>query len=159
MEATDRSRPKAPRPAHPGEAPALSDLALRSKASWGYDRDFVEACREELTLTAESLERHPTFVIEDAEGLTGFYTLEPQDGDRVELGMLYVEPRCHGRGCGRLLMEHALAEARRRGFRTLEVQADPNAESFYRRMGCEPAGFRPSGSIPGRELPVLRIEL
>ncbi|MEE8545291.1 MAG: hypothetical protein V3T29_05715 [Alphaproteobacteria bacterium] len=39
------------RPARPGEAAALTDLALRSKAHWGYDAAFMAACRAELTVT------------------------------------------------------------------------------------------------------------
>ena len=39
------------RSARPEEAETLSALALRSKAYWGYPADFMEACREELTLT------------------------------------------------------------------------------------------------------------
>ena len=42
------------------DAPALTLLALRSKAVWGYDAAFIAACRDELTLTADDLERHPT---------------------------------------------------------------------------------------------------
>ncbi|MCB1054324.1 MAG: GNAT family N-acetyltransferase [Acidobacteria bacterium] len=153
-------KPPNPRPARPDETKALSELALRSKGSWGYDEVFLEACREELTLTPETLEQHPTFVVEDSAELAGFYTLEPHEEQGVvELGMLYVEPRCHGQGIGRKLMEHALGEATRRGFRTLEVQADPYAAPFYLRMGCTPCGSRPSGSIAGRRLPLLRIDL
>ena len=44
------------RPGHPGEAAILSDLALRSKSYWGYDADFLEACRDELGLQAEDFE-------------------------------------------------------------------------------------------------------
>ena len=148
-----------PRAAQADEAAALSALALRSKGSWGYDEAFLEACRAELTLTAEILERHPTFVVEDAGGLAGFFTLEPKSRDVVELGLLYVEPRCQGRGVGRALMEHASSEARARGFRTIEIQADPYAEGFYLAMGAARVGTRPSGSIPGRELPLLRLDL
>ena len=35
------------------DAAALSELALRSKGYWGYDATFLEACRDELTLTAD----------------------------------------------------------------------------------------------------------
>ncbi len=134
-------------------------MALRSKGSWGYDAAFLEACRAELTLTAEKIERHPTFVVEDGGSPAGFYTLEPLSPDAVELGLLYVEPQCQGRGLGRVLMDHACAEARARGFCTLEIQSDPNAEAFYRAMGAVRIGTRPSGSIPGRTLPLLRLDL
>ncbi|MEE8490728.1 MAG: hypothetical protein V3S60_03740 [Acidimicrobiia bacterium] len=33
------------RPARRDELDLLSDLALRSKGFWGYDDDFLEACR------------------------------------------------------------------------------------------------------------------
>ena len=39
------------RPARPEEAPALTELCLRSKAVWGYDAAFMQACRRELTMT------------------------------------------------------------------------------------------------------------
>lgn len=153
------SDPLIPRAARADEAEALSALALRSKGSWGYDAAFLEACRAELTLTAEKIEHHSTFVVEDGGALAGFYTLEPLSHDCVELGLLYLEPRCQGRGLGRVLMEHACAEARSRGFLTLEIQSDPHAEPFYRAMGAVRVGTRPSGSIPGRELPLLRLAL
>ena len=31
------------------ELPDLSDLCFRSKAVWGYDEEFMEACRGELS--------------------------------------------------------------------------------------------------------------
>ena len=37
------------------EAEQLTQLALRSKASWGYSEEFMAACRDELTLTAARL--------------------------------------------------------------------------------------------------------
>jgi hypothetical protein len=36
------------RPAQADEVEALTALALRSKAHWGYDDAFMEACRAEL---------------------------------------------------------------------------------------------------------------
>lgn len=39
------------------EAEILSDLALRSKAHWGYDAEFIEACRDELTVDASEVAR------------------------------------------------------------------------------------------------------
>lgn len=39
------------RPATPDEALAITRVALRSKAYWGYSTDFMESARSELTLT------------------------------------------------------------------------------------------------------------
>jgi hypothetical protein len=38
------------RKARPDEAGELTELALRSKAHWGYDEAFMASCREELTV-------------------------------------------------------------------------------------------------------------
>lgn len=73
--------------------------------------------------------------------------------------MMFVEPDAIGRGVGRTLFEHTVAQARRLGFTALTIDADPNAEPFYVAMGALRIGATPSGSIPGRELPLLRIEL
>jgi hypothetical protein len=43
------------RAAHGGELEALSALAMRSKAHWGYSAAFMQACRDELTVSAELL--------------------------------------------------------------------------------------------------------
>jgi len=37
------------------------------------------------------------------------------------------------------------------------IDADPNAEGFYLKMGAERVGESPSGSIPGRMLPLLQV--
>lgn len=52
------------RPASRAEASLLSQLAFESKAYWGYDADFMVACREELTVTEEELDREPSYVAE-----------------------------------------------------------------------------------------------
>jgi hypothetical protein len=47
------------------DASLLTELALRSKSYWGYDPEFLEACRAELTIEPEYVASHPTFVLED----------------------------------------------------------------------------------------------
>ncbi len=39
------------RPVDASEAAIISELAMRSKAHWGYSPEFVEACRAELSHT------------------------------------------------------------------------------------------------------------
>jgi GNAT superfamily N-acetyltransferase len=147
------------RRALPEEAEALSELAFRSKAHWGYSDAFMRACRTELTLSRDDIETHPTFVVESRGEAIGFYTLERVADDEVELGYLFVEPSAIGRGYGRRLLEHAKRQAVGLGFRSLVIQGDPHAERFYRMAGGEHTGFRESDSIPGRELPMFRIDL
>jgi ribosomal protein S18 acetylase RimI-like enzyme len=142
------------RAALPAELDALSRLAMRSKAHWGYDADFLDACRDELTFTATDLAR--IVVAESAGALVGMYTVDGRPPHGV-LGNLWVDPAAIGSGIGRSLWSHAIASARARGLSDLMIDADPNAEGFYLRMGAERVGETPSGSIPGRVLPLLRF--
>ncbi len=108
------------------EAGALTDLAMRAKASWGYDQDFMDACRAELTITPETLRESRFWVAEDGDGLVGMIALS-DGGDHAELEDFFVAPEAHGVGIGRALMETLRAECRARGLTCIEVDADPNA--------------------------------
>lgn len=146
------------RPARADEAALLGELALRAKGHWGYTAAFLEACRSELTFTTADLTAR-RFTVADAAGeVLGFSSLdgEPPDG---ELGNLWVEPGAIGTGLGRRLFEHAAETARGLGFRRLRIEAEPRAEGFYLAMGATRVGEVPSGSIPGRSLPLLSFEL
>jgi GNAT superfamily N-acetyltransferase len=147
------------RSAERDEAAFLSDLAYRSKAYWGYSKDFMEACREELAWRPMDSPHSPAFVLLLAGRRIGFCSLEQITLDTVDLGHLFVEPDCLGQGFGRRLLNHAVAMARERGYRRLLIQGDPNAEGFYSHCGARRIGTKPSGSITGRSLPLFEIDL
>jgi GNAT superfamily N-acetyltransferase len=146
------------RPGRRHEARLLSELALRSKGHWGYDQAFLDACRDELTLTPEEVEAKRVTVAERDGRLVGFVALagEPPHGT---LDDLFVEPEHIGTGVGRALWEHAIGMAARLGFERITLEADPGAEPFYLAMGARRCGSVPSGSIPGRRIPLLEFSL
>ena len=146
------------RPAAPREASLLSELAVRSKSHWGYDADFLAACRVELTVDPRSCDGVRTWVAVRDDRAVGFYHLagDPPVG---ELADLFVDPPWIGTGVGRALIEHAIAQGRGLGFERLTLDADPGAEAFYLRAGAERVGQVPSGSIPGRLLPRMELRL
>ena len=134
------------------DAEPLSRLALRSKGHWGYDAAFLEACRAELTVTPE--QAGTTRVVRDGDVLLGFHLVD--DG---ELLMLFVEPSAIGRGVGRLLLDDAVRTAAGCGWTTLRIESDPGAEGFYLAHGARRVGSVPSGSVAGRELPLLELRV
>jgi ribosomal protein S18 acetylase RimI-like enzyme len=140
------------------EAGLLSQVAIRSKGHWGYDQDFLDACRAELTFRAEDVAGRRIVVAESAAGVLGFYSIDGQP-PRGELGNLWVVPEAIGTGLGRRLWQHAVGTARKAGFASLRIEADPNALGFYQAMGAKQIGKAPSGSIPGRTVPLLLFEL
>lgn len=147
------------RPARPDEAALLTDLALRAKASWGYDDEFMAACVRELTIRGDDIRNAAFFVLEEDGQVIGFCGLRDDGDGRGELVDVFVEPRRLRRGHGRRLVEHAKRVARERGWLSVVVQADPNARDFYLSCGGRQTGTVPSGSIPGRRLPLIDIDL
>jgi GNAT superfamily N-acetyltransferase len=147
------------RPARPDEASLLSELAMRSKGHWGYDDAFLLACTKELTVSEKKLAHNPGYVIEDSGRLVGFYTLEPRSENEAELGYLFVEPDAIGCGYGGRLMRHAKSTASALGYKTMLIQGDPHAEPVYCAMGGKKIGTKVSASIPGRALPLFKIDL
>ncbi len=141
------------------EASLLGELALRSKAHWGYDAAFLDACREDLAVSADDIAAGFVSVLEVDGRPVGFYQLRPHAVDEVELVALFVEPRSLGQGCGKRLWRHAVATAKQMKFRQLILQSEPHAEGFYRAMGAEWVGESESTVFPGRKLPLMRIGL
>lgn len=148
------------RPARPGDAEAISALAMRAKAHWGYSDAFMEACRDELSYPPEEVAAGGFQVAVQGDTILGFYALVKISPTAMELDALFVDPPAMGRGCGRALMDHALARcAEDMEITRLVIQADPNAAAFYERAGAVLIGERPSDSIPGRTLPLYEIEV
>lgn len=148
------------RAARPDEAGALTELALRSKAYWGYDDDFIAACRDELTVQLGDIDAGRVIVAEVDGGLGGFSTLVGTP-PVAEVEALFVEPEHIGAGfgIGTTLFAALCDAARGAGFTRLLIEADPNAAGFYEHLGAVKVGDRPSGSIPGRTLPLLELDI
>lgn len=145
------------RRARPDEADALTALARRAKAQWGYDPEFMDRVTEAMAVSSADIEVHQVSVLEDGTGVVGFIRVLP--GDPAELEDMWVEPAAMGAGHGRRLFDHAAGIARAAGASALELDADPNAVGFYERMGMRRIGDTPSPLIPGRALPRMRLEL
>jgi len=143
------------------DAPLLTDLAIKSKAYWGYSSDFMNAAKYELSVTPEDIEYIGLhyYVACISEKIVGFYSLEKQEKSKIELGAMFVDPNLIGSGIGKSLMTHAKVTAISFGAKKLIIQSDPNAEKFYRAVGGRNIGRRESESIPGRFLPVLEVLL
>jgi GNAT superfamily N-acetyltransferase len=141
--------------AAPNDAEALTAIAFAAKRHWGYPETWIEAWRDALTVQPESIRDHNIHMAIVDKQIVGFYGLSQQPG-KLLLEDLWVLPAAMGKGVGRQLFAHALAQAQARGFATIEIESDPNAEGFYLKMGSrrialairEVAGCR-------RELPVL----
>ena len=147
------------RRARPSEAGALGELALRSKGYWGYDADFLAACRDDLALSPDDIATSMVYVHDERDAALGYYRLLLLDDGRAELDALFVDPAAMGHGVGKRLWQHAVATATTLGCTEICLQSDPQAEGFYLAMGAERAGESESTVMPRRMLPVMRLRL
>lgn len=140
------------------EADCLSNLAFRSKAYWGYNDDFMEACRDDLTVSAEYIASSLVFVLEEDDRIQGFMGLEQEDGHCL-LRDLFVDPEAIGKGYGRALWEHMIKVTKDLGICSITIHSEPHAEKFYERMGAVRIGEIESSVFPGRRLPLMEYEI
>jgi GNAT superfamily N-acetyltransferase len=126
------------------DASALTAIAHAAKRHWGYPEAWVQRWRDALTLTPEYIAANACFVAADERGeLLGFAALR-QDAGEFWIDHVWVLPAAMGRGIGRRLFEQCEEAARRAGATRLKIEADPNAEAFYARMGAHTVGRVPS---------------
>jgi len=140
------------------EAAALTELAMRSRAHWGYDDAFMAACLDELTVQPAAIERGEVWVGEEAGAVAGLLELVP-DREEAEVRLIFVAPERIGSGVGASLWRHMEIRAVELGVARIGLDADPNAVPFYERMGMRVVGESASGSIPGRMLPRMRKDI
>ena len=147
------------RQAEQSESEALTEIAFAAKRHWGYPESWLEAWREELTITPEFIARHEVFVAAEHDKPIGFYALVASTGT-TELDHLWVLPERIGKGIGRQLLAHALDRAAALNIATVEIVSDPNAEAFYLKAGARKIGEVIS-TIEGqqRRLPRLAIDI
>src|SRR5258708_37567970 len=81
------------------ELASLSELCLRSKAVWGYNEEFLEACRGQLSFDQRDLHLTPIAVAEHGGKLVGVAQVKVI-GNQADLLKLFVEPRALRRGGG-----------------------------------------------------------
>ena len=147
------------RRAGPDDAKALSRVAFAAKAHWGYPEVWMERWREGLTISPEFVSQREVYAAFVEGEPVGFYALVGE-GPKIELEHLWVLPERMGLGLGRALFDHALGRAAALGAEVLGIEADPNAEGFYRRMGARRVG-EIVYELDGRErvLPLLAVEV
>lgn len=133
----------------------LSALAFASKASWGYDRGFMQRVKDALQVGPQYIEEHPVYVLLRGGEVAGFFGFI-SSAEETLLNDFWIEPRFIGTGMGRIMWKHAVATARNFGCTSFVIQSDPNAQGFYVRMGAERIGSRRAPES-GRELPLLQF--
>jgi GNAT superfamily N-acetyltransferase len=141
------------------DADTLTQIAHAAKRHWRYPEIWIAAWRDTLTMRPEFITTNVAYIAVEKQRPVGFYVLT-KEPDSLHLDHLWILPSSMGRGVGRALFEHAAAEVNRLGLRSMKIEADPNAEGFYKRMGAVRVGMSASETCgQRRELPRLEYQL
>lgn len=142
----------------PSDAEKLSDLTIRSKSYWKYGDDQIEKWKSELTITSAYILTSEVYNLFEGNKLMAYYAYFSLDEERVKLDNMFIHPDFIGRGFGNLLMNDFIDRARRQGYKKVELDADPNAEEFYKKLGFKSIG-KVQSSIKNRFLPTMEKDI
>jgi GNAT superfamily N-acetyltransferase len=149
------------RKAREGEHEVLTQISIRaSQQAWNYSDEFMAWEPEAIYVTEEHIRSAIVVVLELDSRPVGFYVLTGAPPE-IEMARLMIAPEGAGRGNGRLLWDHAVANARATGASSMRLDADPNAEPFYAHMGAVTEGehdWEPP-MMPGWRLKRMRFPL
>ena len=145
--------------ARPEHAEQLTKIAIAAKRHWKYPEAWIQQWLPMLTLSAEYISAHETWLAWGGDEPAGYYSLTWENSD-LWLDNLWVSPAQMGNGIGKALFQHALQRSRALGTSVLKIEADPNAQTFYEHMGAHKTGER-RADMDGqpRILPLMEFNL
>jgi GNAT superfamily N-acetyltransferase len=152
-------------------ASKLTEIAISAKRHWNYPERWIELWIPSLTISPDYISQNETWMAV-VEKPVGFYSLVDiviarrvifpprNDKDSLWLDNLWILPNFMGQGIGKQLFQHALERSKALGASMLKIEADPNAQSFYEKMGVRKVGEHHS-EMDGqpRILPIMEINL
>jgi GNAT superfamily N-acetyltransferase len=145
--------------AKPDEHERLTEIAHAAKRHWGYPERWIEIWKDALTITPEFVAGNEVYAAFIENEVAGFFAVIESEG-KIILEHLWVSPDQMGAGVGRRLFDNALKVASSLDAHSVEIESDPHAEGFYKRMGARRIGEVVS-EIEGqpRILPLLVVEV
>lgn len=132
------------RPATNADAPAVRELVFGVLREYGLapDPDCTDSDLADIEAAYHRRGGRFGVLVDEAAGqVLGSVGLYPVDEQTVELRKMYLRRNARGRGLGRRMLEHALAEARRMGFARVTLETASvltEAIALYRRYGFTP---------------------
>lgn len=138
------------------DAPQLKELAMVSKAHWGYSAEWMARWANWVDVSPAFLEKYEVYKLIEAGQMLGWCALL-LNGERAHLEDLWIRPDRIGTGLGRILFEFAVQRARAGGATRLDLEADPNAVGFYEHMGMVTTGQHKTEM--DRTIPTMALSL
>lgn len=137
----------------------VNSILRISKSYWSYNKEFIDIFMEKFGITPEYLENHTIKLFYIDNRLAGFYNFEINTDNLFELANFFLHPDFIGKGIGKILWDACCQTALEQEKYEFILWSDPNAESFYLKMGCEKIGVRQSPMMPDRYPAILKFKI
>jgi GNAT superfamily N-acetyltransferase len=136
----------------------LTTITKRSKAYWGFSEEILKEWEHLLTVTKDYIEENEVHKLVVNDRIIGYYSYYAIDESTIKLDNMFILPDYIGKGFGKLLMNDFLKEVGLLGIKKITLDAEPNAEEFYKKFSFETVGQIES-SIKERYLPIMELKM
>ena len=141
----------------PSDHSILTEITMDGKAFWGYSKEQLSNWENDLTITEKYLLENETYKLIVNHEIIGYYSFLKLNEGHLKLDYLFLFQNFIGKGFGQLLLNDFLERAKRMNIIDIILEADPNAENFYKKFGFVTYDQRES-SIKGRFLPLMKLD-
>jgi len=146
------------RPYRLGDEDGIAGVIKSVFDEYGWPWDPLTENRDIYDIDSYYMQRGGGFwVLESSEGIIGTVGLRGE-GSECTLYRLYLPKSQRGHGYGKRLFQFAIEEARRRGYRSMEIWSDKTLDVshvMYKKAGAESIGdrevFDPDYGVPYEE--------
>lgn len=136
----------------------LTKITKESKAYWGFPTETLLKWEHLLTISQKYIEENNVIKLVNNTEVIGYYSFFKKDKKTLKLDNLFILPSYIGIGLGKVLMNHFLDQTKKLGIEKITLEAEPNAEDFYKKFGFVTIGQLES-SIKDRFLPIMELKL
>ncbi|MEH0069672.1 GNAT family N-acetyltransferase [Pannonibacter sp. Pt2-lr] len=136
------------------DAPEMTQILHRAKASWGYPAAVMDAFRAEQRISPATITSQ-LLIVAEREGRMAAFAGGEMRQDHFYLGFLFVAPEHQGQGLGRLLLSAIEDLSRDQEIYRILLESDPHAAPFYRHLGYRTLSERPSTMAPDQPIPMM----
>lgn len=136
----------------------LTSITKKSKAYWGYSAEQIQEWDKNLTISQDYIKEHNVYKLTVNNLIIGYYSYFFRDEKEIELDNLFILPEYIGKGLGKYLVLDFLNRIKDQKAERIILDSEPNAESFYSKMGFVKIGEFET-SIKNRFMPIMEMKL
>lgn len=144
--------------AEPNDNELLTTITKMSKAYWGFSDEILQEWEHLLTITKDYIEKNKVYKLIQNDQIIGYYSYFSTDENTIKLDNIFILPEFIGKGFGKILMNDFLKNIKQLDINKVTLDAEPNAEKFYKTFGFKTIGQLES-SIKDRYLPIMELQI